>query len=55
MTSTRRNFIRTASVLAAGSVLPLEALSKTGMNVAPSDKVRVALIGGNSMGWSDLN
>jgi len=54
MTSTRRNFIRTASVLTAGSVLPLGAFSITGMIVAPSDKVRVALIGGNSMGWSDL-
>ena len=55
MTSTRRNFIKTASVLAAGSVLPIEALSKTRSNVAPSDRIRVALIGGNSMGWSDLS
>ncbi len=54
MTSTRRNFIKTASVLAAGSVLPVEVFSGTGRSVAPSDKIRVALIGGNSMGWSDL-
>lgn len=54
MTSTRRNFIKTASVLAAGSVFSLEALSKARMNVAPSDKVNVALVGGNSMGWNDL-
>jgi len=54
MGSTRRNFIKTASVLAAGSVLPMGALPKPGKNVAPSDKIRVALIGGNSMGWSDL-
>ncbi len=55
MTSTRRNFIKTASVLAAGSVIPLEALnSRPVVNIAPSDKIRVALIGGNSMGWNDL-
>jgi predicted dehydrogenase len=55
MTSTRRNFIKTASVLAAGSVLPLDALSKSRMNIAPSDKINIALVGGNSMGWSDLS
>jgi predicted dehydrogenase len=55
MTSTRRNFIKTASVLAAGSVLPLDTFSKTRMNIAPSDKIHVALVGGNSMGWSDLS
>ena len=54
MTSTRRNFIKTASVLAAGSVLPLDVLAKARMRVAPSDKINVALVGGNSMGWSDL-
>jgi predicted dehydrogenase len=55
MPSTRRNFIKTASVLAAGSVLPLDALSKTRMNIAPSDKIQAGLIGGNGMGWSDLD
>ena len=55
MTSTRRNFIKTASVVAAGSVLPLDGISFSGRSVAPSDKIRVALIGGNSMGWSDLS
>ena len=54
MTSTRRNFIKTASVLAAGSVLPLDVLAKARRRVAPSDKINVALVGGNSMGWSDL-
>jgi len=54
MTSTRRNFIKTASVLAAGSVIPLDVLAKTKRSVAPSDKINVALVGGNSMGWSDL-
>jgi predicted dehydrogenase len=55
MTSTRRNFIKTASVIAAGSALPLDALSKVRMSVSPSDKINVALIGGNSMGWNDLS
>jgi predicted dehydrogenase len=55
MTSTRRNFIKTASVIAAGSVLPLDAFSKARMNIAPTDKIQVALVGGNSMGWSDLS
>ena len=55
MTSTRRNFIKTASVIAAGSVLPLDAISKARMNVSPADKIQVALIGGNSMGWNDLS
>lgn len=54
MTSTRRNFIKTASVLAAGSVLPLDVLAKARESVAPSDKINVALVGGHSMGWSDL-
>ncbi|MCU0455698.1 MAG: gfo/Idh/MocA family oxidoreductase, partial [Bacteroidales bacterium] len=54
MSSTRRKFIKTSSVLAAGSVLSIEALSKACTAVAPSDKVRVGLVGGNSMGWSDL-
>ncbi|MCU0461821.1 MAG: Gfo/Idh/MocA family oxidoreductase [Bacteroidales bacterium] len=54
MASTRRNFIKTASLFTAGSALSLDALSKAHMNVAPSDKIRVALVGGNSMGWSDL-
>jgi len=54
MTSTRRNFIKTSTVLAAGSVLSIEALSKACAPVSASDKIRVGLVGGNSMGWSDL-
>ena len=54
MAPSRRNFLKTASVFAAGSVLSLDALAKARMNVAPSDKIRVAMVGGNSMGWSDL-
>lgn len=35
-------------------MLSLDALSKARMNIAPTDKIQVALVGGNSMGWSDL-
>jgi predicted dehydrogenase len=54
MKSTRRKFIKTASVLAAGTVLPIEALSKSKINVSANDKIRVGLIGCNGMGFSDL-
>ncbi|HOO98713.1 MAG TPA: Gfo/Idh/MocA family oxidoreductase [Bacteroidales bacterium] len=55
MTSTRRKFIKTASLMAAGTVFSVDALTKARMSVAPSDKINVALVGGNSMGWSDLS
>jgi predicted dehydrogenase len=54
MKSTRRKFIQTASILAAGSVLPLEALTASGRSVSQNDKIQVALIGANGMGFSDL-
>ncbi|MDQ1296467.1 MAG: hypothetical protein QG576_903 [Bacteroidota bacterium] len=54
MSSTRRNFIKTASLFTAGSVLSFDTLVKAKMNIAPSDKVRVGLVGGRSMGWNDL-
>jgi predicted dehydrogenase len=54
MASTRRNFIKTASMFAAGSVLSLDALSKARTNASPASKIQVALVGGNSQGWIDL-
>jgi predicted dehydrogenase len=54
MSSTRRNFIKNASLFTAGSVLSLDALAKARMNIPPSDKIQVALVGGRSMGWNDL-
>jgi predicted dehydrogenase len=54
MKSTRRNFIKNASVLAAGSVLPLEAFSNTRTRISANDKIQVGLIGANGMGFSDL-
>lgn len=55
MNSSRRNFIKTASVIAAGSFLPFDAMSKTGKAVAPSDQVKVGLIGVRSQGFSNLS
>lgn len=55
MKSTRRKFIKTASVLAAGSVLPLEALTATRTSVSAIDKIQVGLIGANGMGFNDLD
>jgi predicted dehydrogenase len=54
MNATRRNFIRTASVLAAGSLLPVDALPKAGIRVSPADKIQVGLIGARSQGYSNL-
>ena len=55
MKSDRRSFLKTASVVAAGTVLPFEAFSIGKAGVSPNDKINVALVGGNSMGWSDLS
>lgn len=54
MNSTRRNFIKTASVLAAGSLLPVDALPKARIKVSPADKIQVGLIGARSQGYSNL-
>jgi len=54
MKSDRRTFIKTASVVAAGAMIPREVFSIARSGIAPSDKIRIALIGANSQGWSDL-
>jgi len=54
MSSTRRDFIKTASVLAAGSVLPAETFSKAKPRIYASDKIKVGLIGARSQGFADL-
>ena len=54
MKSDRRKFLKTASVLAAGSVIPFETFSIGKSGVSPSDKIRVGLIGANGMGYNDL-
>jgi len=55
MKSTRRKFIQTASVLAAGSVLPLEAITPSRKTVSALEKIQVGLIGANGMGFNDLS
>jgi predicted dehydrogenase len=54
MISSRRKFIQTASLVAAGSVLPLEALTASRRPVSPNDKIHVGLIGANGQGFADL-
>ncbi len=54
MNSTRRGFIKNASLLAAGAALPFDALSFIQRKVAATDKIRVALIGANGMGFNNL-
>jgi len=54
MNPTRRTFIKTASLLAAGTLLPVDALPVTKTKIAPSDKIRVGLIGVRSQGYSNL-
>jgi len=49
MTVTRRNFIKSTTVLAAGAAMPVWA--KTSAN----DKINVGLIGCKNMGWGDLS
>ena len=50
----RSNFIKTTSDIAAGTVIPFDRLSATRSRVSPNDKIQVALIVGNSMGYSNL-
>jgi len=52
----RRTFIKASSVLAAGMAVPLLATARVVGNrrADANDTVGVALIGCNSMGWSDL-
>jgi len=54
MKSDRRKFLKTASIAAAASVINFETFAIGRSGVAPSDRIRVALIGGNSMGWNNL-
>jgi len=55
MSSSRRDFIKTASVLAAGSVIPFNALAKARESISPNDKIQVALVGAHGMGFNDLS
>jgi len=50
----RRNFIRTSSLLAAGTMLPGVSHSNILNSLSANDKVNVGLIGCRNMGWYDL-
>ncbi len=55
--SNRRDFVRTSAMAAAGIAGIGSMPGAYGMfsrKASPSDRVRVALIGGRNMGWSDL-
>ncbi len=54
MNTSRRKFIRNASLLAAGTALPWNAFSSSKPWISAGDKIRVALIGANGMGFSNL-
>ncbi len=54
MGTTRRDFLKTASVMAAGSVFTLDSFPKPGREIPASDKIRIGLIGANGMGFNDL-
>lgn len=54
MDTTRRDFLKKASVMAAGSLITLDSFSNTGIANPASDKIRVGLIGANGMGFNDL-
>ncbi|MCK7531218.1 MAG: Gfo/Idh/MocA family oxidoreductase [Marinilabiliales bacterium] len=53
----RRRFVKTSMVATAG-IAGLGALPNTlqgrSIYISPSDRIRVALIGGRSMGWSNI-
>ena len=49
----RRHFIQSTSAYIAGAALLPKTLSAT-KSIAPGDKINIAAIGINGMGWSDL-
>ncbi|MEO6759171.1 MAG: Gfo/Idh/MocA family oxidoreductase, partial [Saprospiraceae bacterium] len=54
MSTTRRNFVKNASIIALGASLPLEAIAALRRRVSPNSKIQVGLIGANNQGFSDL-
>lgn len=55
MKSSRRIFIRNASLLAAGASVPFKAFSLGFNKFSANDRIGVALIGCNGMGFSNLS
>lgn len=51
---TRRNFLRTSSMMAAGTLIPAAARGSMFQSISPNEQVNVALIGCSNMGWVNL-
>lgn len=58
MTVSRRNFLRQTAIITMGAgvvaAIPMEVLAAIRKRVAPSDIIRVGLIGCKGQGWSNL-
>lgn len=54
MNPTRRSFLKNASLLAAATVLPVNVFPFARVKAGANDKIRVALIGANGMGFNNL-
>jgi predicted dehydrogenase len=56
--NSRRSFIRQAGIFAGSSILATalqqQAFGAFGRKMAPSDRINVAVVGINGMGWADL-
>jgi predicted dehydrogenase len=59
MKNSRRDFLKNSSVLLAGASvaggMSLDALAEIRSRISPNDKIRMAAIGINGMGWSNVN
>lgn len=55
MSISRRSFLKTGSILAAGAMMPSLGRSNSLFNSSANDTVNVALIGCKNMGWANLS
>jgi hypothetical protein len=50
----RRNFVKSASIIALGAAMPMEAIAAMRRRISPNDKIQVGVIGINGQGYSNL-
>jgi predicted dehydrogenase len=55
MNKSRRTFLKATGTLLAGSALLPHELRAAFQRVAPSDRLRIGVIGANGMGWSNVS
>lgn len=55
MNNSRRAFLKSSGTVLAGTVLLPQALQAAFRRVAPSDRLRIGVIGANGMGWSNVS